>query len=72
MRISCDIAPSYAPADGDISQPSQAGAVLSGRGRAFMHGRFWHNDPDCVIVRPRSSVARNGRATSSGTRGCAS
>lgn len=26
--------------------------MLSGRGRAFMHGRFWHNDPDCVIVRP--------------------
>jgi alpha-galactosidase len=52
MRISCDIAPAYAPEDGDISQPSQAGAVLSGRGRAFMHGRFWHNDPDCVILRP--------------------
>ncbi len=52
MRISCDIAPTYASPENDISEPSQAGAVLSGRGRAFMHGRFWHNDPDCIIVRP--------------------
>jgi alpha-galactosidase len=53
MRISCDIAPTYESPDRDISEPSQAGAVLSGRGRAFMHGRFWHNDPDCIIVRPQ-------------------
>lgn len=52
MRVSCDTAPRFAPESGDISQPSQAGAVLSGEGRAFMHGRFWHNDPDCIIVRP--------------------
>ncbi|MEU7575413.1 MULTISPECIES: glycoside hydrolase family 36 protein [unclassified Micromonospora] len=52
MRVSCDVDSHYAPASGDISQPSQAGALLSGRSRAFMHGRFWHNDPDCIIVRP--------------------
>ena len=26
--------------------------MITGRGRAFMHGRFWVNDPDCIIVRP--------------------
>lgn len=52
MRISCDTDARYAPESGDVSQPSQAGAMLSGQGRAFMHGRFWHNDPDCIIVRP--------------------
>lgn len=52
MRVSCDVDARYEPVGGDISQPSQAGAVLSGRSRAFMHGRFWHNDPDCIIARP--------------------
>jgi alpha-galactosidase len=27
-------------------------AMLTGRGRAYQHGRFWVNDPDCLIVRP--------------------
>ena len=26
--------------------------MITGRARAFMHGRFWVNDPDCLIVRP--------------------
>ncbi len=52
MRVSCDIDTSFEHSSGDISQPSQKGAVLSGISRAFMHGRFWHNDPDCIIVRP--------------------
>ncbi|GIG60544.1 hypothetical protein Lfu02_49160 [Longispora fulva] len=52
MRVSADVDPAYAPHDGDLSQPSQAGAALSTVGRAFQHGRFWVNDPDCLIVRP--------------------
>ncbi|WP_341954638.1 glycoside hydrolase family 36 protein [Salinibacterium sp. TMP30] len=52
MRVSCDIDTRFTHSSGDISQPSQSGAILSGRSRAFMHGRFWHNDPDCLIVRP--------------------
>ncbi|PRY46571.1 glycoside hydrolase family 36 protein [Umezawaea tangerina] len=52
MRVSPDIAPVHAPADGDLSQPSQRGAVLNGVSRAFQHGRFWVNDPDCLITRP--------------------
>ena len=26
--------------------------MITGRGRAFQHGRFWVNDPDCLIARP--------------------
>jgi alpha-galactosidase len=53
MRVSPDVAPHYEPRDGDdVSQPSQHGAMLSTVGRAFQHGRFWVNDPDCLIARP--------------------
>jgi alpha-galactosidase len=52
MRVSPDIAPAYQPVDGDISMPGQWGAVLNGVSRAFQHGRFWVNDPDCVVARP--------------------
>jgi alpha-galactosidase len=52
MRISPDTEPQYLPKDGDMSQPSVAAAVMTGQARAFQHGRFWVNDPDCVIVRP--------------------
>jgi alpha-galactosidase len=52
MRVSADVAPHWAPLDGDPAQPSQRGAVFSTVGRAFQHGRFWVNDPDCVVARP--------------------
>ena len=52
MRISPDTEPQYLPKDGDFSQPSIASAMVTGAGRAFQHGRFWVNDPDCLIVRP--------------------
>jgi alpha-galactosidase len=52
MRVSADIAAHYEPADGDPSRPSQYGAALSTIGRAFQHGRFWVNDPDCLLARP--------------------
>jgi alpha-galactosidase len=51
MRTSPDIDPSFQPPDGDVSQPSQRGALLAGRARTWQHGRFWVNDPDCVLVR---------------------
>ncbi len=38
--------------DGDPAQPSQQGAVFSTVGRAFRHGQFWVNDPDCIVGRP--------------------
>lgn len=52
MRVSADTDPKYEPWDGDLSQPSQRGATLSTVGRAWQHGRFWVNDPDCLIARP--------------------
>lgn len=54
MRISPDTDHQIEPADGDISQPSMRGALSSGRARAWMHGRLWTNDPDCIIASPRS------------------
>lgn len=52
MRISPDTAPVVEPPDGDLSQPGQKSAVHAGRARAFQHGRWWVNDPDCLIARP--------------------
>jgi alpha-galactosidase len=51
MRISADISLQYDVA-GDWSRPSQLGATLSTVARAFLHGRFWVNDSDCLIARP--------------------
>ncbi len=53
MRISPDIDPHFEPPLGDVSQPSGRGAVLMGRARAWQHGRWWVNDPDCITVRPQ-------------------
>ena len=52
MRISPDIDPRFEPPLGDVSQPSGRGAVLMGRARAWQHGRWWVNDPDCITLRP--------------------
>lgn len=52
MRISPDVGPVYEPIEGDLGAPSQRSAVKTGRARAFQHGRFWVNDPDCLIARP--------------------
>jgi alpha-galactosidase len=52
MRVSPDIAPEYEHPTGDPSMPSQVGATMSTVARAFLQGRFWVNDPDCLIVRP--------------------
>jgi alpha-galactosidase len=51
MRTSPDIDPHLEPPEGDVSQPSQRGALLAGRARSWQHGRFWVNDPDCILVR---------------------
>jgi alpha-galactosidase len=52
MRVSPDTDPGYEPAKGDLSQPSIRAAIVSGKGRAWQHGRFWVNDPDCLLARP--------------------
>jgi alpha-galactosidase len=53
MRVAPDCAPEYEPEDGDMSRPSQRAATLTTVARAWQHGRFWVNDPDCLIVRPQ-------------------
>ena len=53
MRVSPDIDPVLESTDGDLSQPSQRGAVAAGAARRWMHGRWWINDPDCILVRPQ-------------------
>ncbi|MGI8528722.1 MAG: glycoside hydrolase family 36 protein [Geodermatophilaceae bacterium] len=50
MRVGPDIAPYVDSPDGDQSQPSQAAAARCGRERAWQHGRFWVNDPDCLLA----------------------
>jgi alpha-galactosidase len=52
MRVSPDIDPRVEPAGGDLSRPAQRSATLSTVGRAWQHGRFWVNDPDCLLARP--------------------
>ncbi len=52
MRISPDVMPAWAPDLDDISQPGMRSALAAGRARAWMHGRLWVNDPDCVLIRP--------------------
>jgi alpha-galactosidase len=53
MRVSPDTGPSYEPPGADLGRESQRSAVLAGVGRAWQHGRFWVNDPDCLLARPQ-------------------
>jgi alpha-galactosidase len=52
MRVGPDIAPHCEPLTDDWSAYSQKSAALSTIGRSWQHGRFWVNDPDCLIARP--------------------
>lgn len=53
MRVSPDVGHELDHESGDISQPSMRGALAAGRPRAWMHGRLWVNDPDCLLATPR-------------------
>lgn len=50
MRVSPDVGHDLDHESGDISQPSLRGALSAGRARAWMHGRLWTNDPDCLLA----------------------
>ena len=52
MRVSADTAPEWAPEHGDMSLAGGASAELSVIARSYQHGRYWVNDPDCVLLRP--------------------
>ncbi|HEX5828196.1 MAG TPA: glycoside hydrolase family 36 protein [Candidatus Limnocylindrales bacterium] len=52
MRVGPDTAPHWEPRSGDLSEPGARSAMVTSAGRAFMHGRFWVNDADCLLARP--------------------
>ena len=52
MRTSPDVGTRYEPDGGDLSRPSVRSALVTGRSRAWTHGRWWIHDPDCLLVRP--------------------
>jgi alpha-galactosidase len=74
MRIGPDIAAVYESADGLLTTPSQRNATRNVMGRIWQHGRFWVNDPDCMMLRPSverredwaAVVARFGGVRASG------
>ncbi|MHB1599806.1 MAG: alpha-galactosidase, partial [Acidimicrobiales bacterium] len=47
-----DIALHYEPSTGNPSMPSQRTATRNTVARAWQHGRFFVNDPDCLVARP--------------------
>lgn len=52
MRVSPDTGWHDLPPDGDMSQPAVSSAMVTGRARAYQHGRWWVNDPDNLLVQP--------------------
>lgn len=52
MRVGPDIAASYEPSRPHPTLPSQRNAARNVVARAWQHGRFWVNDPDCLMLRP--------------------
>lgn len=52
MRVSPDTALRLDHPSGDRSLPSSRNARETGRAREWQHGRFWINDPDCLLAAP--------------------
>jgi alpha-galactosidase len=63
MRIGPDVAPSWLPSYRGIEfllknepgSPSARNAMQAAINRSFLHGRWWVNDPDCLLVRDQDS-----------------
>ncbi len=63
MRIGADVAPRWQPAYGNVEFPfrpepdfpSVRNAVRNVITRAWMHGDWWVNDPDCLLVREQDT-----------------
>jgi alpha-galactosidase len=64
MRTSPDVDPSWYPSifgvkalfRNEPAMPSTRNAIHNTLTRAFMHHRWWVNDPDCLLVRPESEL----------------
>ncbi len=51
MRVSPDTAPHFEPHEaGDLCAPAGRSSIVTGEGRAWQHGRWWVNDPDCLLT----------------------
>jgi alpha-galactosidase len=50
MRIGSDVA-AYWGAQGNADGPALRNATRATLARGWMHGRWWTNDPDCVVIR---------------------
>ncbi len=62
MRIGEDTAPYWKPKPSGFQGANAYFALKNALLRQFMHGRFWTNDPDCVLVRDRDiELTRNER-----------
>lgn len=70
MRVGPDIAATIEPAEPNPSLPSQHNATRNVQARAWQQGRFWVNDPDCLMVRPGVEEGRRGRPSWNGTADC--
>jgi len=57
MRIGPDVAPFWKPNPRDTQRvwPSVENAARNTLARYWMHGRLWHNDADCLLVRDRDT-----------------
>jgi alpha-galactosidase len=64
MRIGTDVAPDWEPKHMGIELlfpnepdiPSAKNALQNILTRSFLHKRWWHNDPDCLLVRESSNL----------------
>ncbi|HXF68173.1 MAG TPA: glycoside hydrolase family 36 protein [Thermoflexus sp.] len=64
MRIGPDVAPHWAPRLFGIpflfrrerSLPALRNAARNALTRAWMHGRWWWNDPDCLLIRSKRTL----------------
>ncbi len=64
MRIGADVAPTWLPNfsgheasfRNEASMPSARNALQNTLTRASMHGRWWINDPDCLLLRSDSAL----------------
>ena len=64
MRIGADVSGSWVPKyfnlewpfRGEPNMPSARNAIQNVLTRQYMHGNWWVNDPDCLLVRPDSEL----------------
>ncbi len=67
-RIGPDVAPTWRPRvfgtglifGKEDTLPSARNAIRNTLARSAMHGRWWHNDPDCLLVRSESKADEIG------------